>query len=80
MRMPGPSSGVPINSIPAASRDFCKANKLAVVMFGTPSPVSARAMVLVLTFEFSASSLTDQRRALRAILIWTPVKVDNLFI
>jgi|GEM_PF-2545130 hypothetical protein len=67
--MPGPSSGVPMNSMPAASRADFKAIKFARVVVGTPSPVSALVIVLVLTSELSANSLTDQRSAFLAILI-----------
>ena len=47
--MPGASSGVPMNSMPADSRARCRANILARVLDGTPSSVSIRLIVLVLT-------------------------------
>jgi len=77
IRIPGASSGDPMNSMPASSRVLRSAAKFARVIEPMPSSVSALLMVLVLTAECAASSRTDQRSALRAILICTAVNVDE---
>jgi len=69
-----------MNSMPAASRVPRNAARFARVIEPVPSSVSARLMVLVLTADLSASSRTDHRKALRAILICTAVNVDEAVI
>ena len=47
--MPGPSSGVPMNSMPAASRAAFMALILGFVLFGIPVSDSILLIVLTLT-------------------------------
>lgn len=63
MRIPGASSGVPINSIPAVSRAFCIAAMFVFVLFGTPDSNSTRLMVLVLTLDAADNLATLQPSA-----------------
>jgi len=55
MRMPGRSSGVPMNSMPAASRAVLMALRLAFVLLGTPAVASMRFIVRTL-MELSEAS------------------------
>lgn len=55
MRMPGRSSGVPMNSMPPASSASVMAFRLARMLGGTPSCVSMRFIVLELTPDACAS-------------------------
>ena len=55
MRMPGRSSGVPMNSMPAASRAVLMALRLAFVLLGTPVVASMRFIVRTL-MELSEAS------------------------
>lgn len=55
MRMPGRSSGVPMNSMPASSRAFLMALRLAFVLLGTPAVASMRFIVRTL-MELSVAS------------------------
>lgn len=73
MTMPGRLSGVPVNSMPAASRASLTLPKLPPRLGGTSSKASNRAIVAVPTFAASASSLTDQLTAPRAARICLPV-------
>ena len=66
MRMPGRSSGVPINSMPAASKAFLMAFKLAFVLLGTPLVASMRLIVLTLIVLEAASCSMFQFNAARA--------------
>lgn len=76
MRMPGRSSGEPMNSMPASSRDFVIALRLAKVLGGTPSCISIRLMVLELTPDASARRSIFHPIAARAHRIWRPVMLD----
>ncbi len=60
--MPGPSSGVPINSMPAASRATLTAIKFLTETSGILSQASILLMVLTLTLAELAMSPTVQRR------------------
>ena len=76
MRMPGRSSGVPMNSMPAVSRAFCKVARFALVLLGSPSDASIRLIVLILTPVVVANSATLQRSACLAVLICADVSID----
>ena len=78
MRIPGPSSCEPMNSIPADSNVSRMAFIFGNVLFGTVSTTSIRLIVLTLTPLRSASESTLQRRAVRADLICAPVIIDYL--
>ena len=77
MRIPGALSGVPINSMPAASRVRLTSIKVEERLGGTSSDCSKRIMVLSLTPDFFASISTDQRIAALAQRSWAPVIIDN---
>ena len=75
--MPGRSSGVPKNSMPAASRHLRSALTALALDWGTPSEASIRLIVRTETSLFSLSSCTDNRRAKRPRRIWLPVIIDT---
>lgn len=66
-RTPAPSSGLPMNSMPAVSKAFCIESSVLACAAGTPSPVSKRIRVENATPEASASSfpvhLSNERAA-----------------
>ena len=66
MRIPGRSSGVPMNSMPAASKAFLIALRLALVLVGTPLVASMRLIVLTLIVLETASCSMFQFNAARA--------------
>ena len=78
MRMPGRSSGEPMNSIPAASRASFIASTLGRVLVGSPSSASMRLMVRELTPDNSAKESTLKRSADRAERICVPVIIDHI--
>lgn len=69
MRMPGRSSGEPMNSMPAASSADLMALRLAKVLTGAPPFASIRLIVLMLTEEACASTSMLQPKAARALRI-----------
>ena len=69
MRMPGRSSGVPMNSMPAASSADLIAFRFAAVLTGIPSRASIRLIVRELIDEAVASASMLQPKAARAHLI-----------
>ena len=71
--MPGPSSGVPMNSIPAASRVFFISINVEERLGGTPSACSNLWIVGTLTPDASDNCEADHFREERAALIWIPV-------
>lgn len=75
-RTPGPSSGAPMNSMPAASKVSRIIFKLAGVIANSSFSVSNRLIVRALTKLSLASFATDQPRAERAILICMPISID----
>lgn len=77
--MPGPSSGVPVNSMPAASSVFWISIRVEERLGGTPSDCSNLWIVGWLTPEISASFDADQLRAARAARIWIPVIILTSF-
>lgn len=74
-RMPGRSSGVPMNSMPAASRVCCNATRVCAFELGTPSVASMRFSVRTGMPVRSLNSWTDQRKPNRAMRIWFPVTI-----
>lgn len=72
-RTPGLSSGEPMNSMPAASKALCKANKVWLRLVGTPSICSSRFIVGRLTPDRFETSCPVQRSKARAALIWLAV-------
>jgi len=66
MRMPGRSSGVPTNSMPAASRAVLMAFRLALVLLGTLLVASMRLIVRTLIALEAASCSIFQFNAARA--------------
>ena len=66
---PGPSSGVPTNSMPAASKVVFKESTVRALALGTPTARSKRSTVLRVTFARSAVSSADQPNTARAALI-----------
>jgi integrase/recombinase XerD len=76
--MPGPSSGVPMNSIPAASNVVLIASKLVSVLEGTLSLASIRFIVRTLTVLNRDSCSTLSFRACLADLICDAVNIDKL--
>ncbi len=71
--MPGPSSGVPMNSIPPLSSVFCISTKVEERLGGIPFDCSNLWIVGWLTPERVASFDADQLRAALAALICAPV-------
>jgi hypothetical protein len=67
--MPGLSSSVPMNSIPAASRAFLSSTKVEVRLEGIPSTASNLLIVRTPRPDFRASSSIVQRSAARAARI-----------
>ena len=78
MRIPGPSLGLPINSMPAASRVVWIAEIVATVVGGIPKVASIRRTVLDAIPACCAKVSALQLRALLAALIWTPIIIDTL--
>jgi hypothetical protein len=76
-RIPGPSSGVPVNSMPAASSADFMSTKLDVRLGGNPSNASYLFIVRPLTPDFWANCSIDHPTAARADRICTPVIIDN---
>lgn len=74
--MPGASSGVPMNSIPASSSARFNADTLAFVLAGTPSSLSIRLIVLVLTLDAFDRPATLHRKACLADRSCAPVILD----
>lgn len=76
--MPGASSGLPMNSMPAASKAACSFINVATVVCGVTSDAS----ILLTVFEAiparTANASALQFSALRAALIWTPVIIDRI--
>ena len=77
MRMPGRSSGVPMNSMPAASRAVLMAWRLAFVLLGTPAAASIRIIVRLLIAVAEASCSMLQSNAARADRICSLVIIDT---
>ncbi len=75
-RMPGPSSGVPMNSMPAASRAAWILLKVDAVDCGMPSIASILLTVFVATPARVASDSALSSRALLAARICIPVSID----
>lgn len=69
MRIPGALSGVPMNSMPAASRADCSLTSVATRASGKPEKVSILLIVLSETSQISARSDPDQPKALLAARI-----------
>ena len=76
-RMPGPSSGVPMNSMPAASNATFISIRVCVRLGGTPSTASNLLMVRRPRPDFSASSSIVHLRAARADRICIPEIIDK---
>jgi hypothetical protein len=76
IRTPGRSSGVPVNSIPAASKAIRIFSKVATLLLGGPSSASIRLIVLVPIPALFAKSLAFHRNACRAIRICIPEIID----
>jgi hypothetical protein len=72
-RTPGPSSGVPMNSMPAASNARWRSTRVWERLGGIPSCCSSRSIVRLAIPVLSAATAADQRSAPRAALIWVPV-------
>ena len=77
IRTPGKSSGVPVNSIPAASKAFRIFSRVCELLLGTESWDSIRLTVLDAISARPAKSSVVQRSALLAALIWIPVIIDH---
>jgi hypothetical protein len=77
IRTPGRSSGVPVNSIPAASKAFRIFSRVCELLLGTESCASIRLTVLDAISARPAKSSVVQRSALLAALIWIPVIIDH---
>lgn len=75
--MPGRSVGVPMNSMPAASRATWMSLKVDDRLGGTPSTASNLITVLTATRALSANSCADQLSAARAERICKPVSIDG---
>lgn len=71
--MPGRWSGVPVNSMPAASRAAITLVKLPERLGGTPSIASNLTIVAVPTLAASANFFTGQPKAPLAARICIPV-------
>ena len=77
LRMPGPSSGVPMNSMPAASKVAAICRNVCVRLAGTPSTASNLLIVRTPKPDLSASSSIVHRSAARADLICVPQIIDK---
>jgi hypothetical protein len=77
MRIPGRSSGVPMNSMPAASRAVFIALIVFVDALGACPSASIRLMVFSDSSALSASSCNESPSAARAIFICIPLIIDN---
>lgn len=75
-RMPGRSSGVPMNSTPARSSADLMAASVDVWLGGTPSNVSRRLMVLKATPDRSAKLCADILSEAREARICAAVIID----
>lgn len=73
MRMPGPSSGVPMNSIPAVSNIAFIVITVAMRASGNPSNASIFVTVRKESADWVANSAPDIPNAARAALICEPV-------
>ncbi len=71
--MPGVSSGVPVNSMPPASKAARTSISVEDRLGGIPSTCSKRLIVRDAIPAFAASSSIDHRNAALADRIWTPV-------
>lgn len=78
MRMPGASSGLPMNWMPAASSEAFKANRVLLRALGIPVSASMLAMVRSDKPECSASSDADQPNAALPALICSDVIIRSI--
>jgi hypothetical protein len=76
-RMPGLSSGVPMNSMPAASNAVFSCTNVEVRLCGNPSNCSNLLVVRTPKPDFSASSSIVHRSAALADRICVPVIIDK---
>jgi hypothetical protein len=76
-RIPGLSSGVPMNSMPAASSAVFSSTNVEVRLCGIPSKDSNLLIVRTPKPDLSASSSMVQRSAALAERICVPVTIDN---
>jgi hypothetical protein len=74
---PGRSSGVPVSSIPAASKAFRIFSRVCELLLGTESCASIRLTVLDAISTRPAKFSVVQRSALLAALIWIPVIINH---
>lgn len=74
--MPGPSSGVPTNSMPAASKAAWTLCRFLAEIGGTPSLSSNLLIVLTLIAAAVARSWTVHRSPVRAARTCAPVNID----
>jgi len=78
MRIPGRSSGVPMNSMPATSRAFLMASMVLIDALGPFPSASKRRMVFSDSPALEARSCSESPRAARAILICSPLIIDTI--